>query len=41
MSEHIWENAENFISDNLSSKRGMTPIKIDANWKYQNLVWSS
>ena len=35
------KSAENCISSILSSKRGITPTKIDANWRHSNLICST
>ena len=42
MSKHVREKCGKLcISNILSSKRGITPIKIDANWRHSNLICST
>ena len=42
MSEHVKENCGKLcISSILSSKRGLTPYKIDAKWRHSNLLCST
>ena len=42
MSKHVREKCGKLcISSILSSKRGITPTKIDANWRHSNLICST
>ena len=42
MSKHVKEKCGKLcISSILSSKRGITPTKIDANWRHSNLICST
>ena len=42
MSKHVGENGEKMcISSILSSKRGISATKFDANWRHSNLLCST
>ena len=42
MSKHVWEKCGKLhITYILSSKRGITPSKIDAKWRHSNLICST
>ena len=42
VSKHVGENCgKQCISSIFSSKRGITPTKLDANWRHSNLICST